>query len=275
MSLFRLFSKTVAVAFVDEVTGKQVAASDMPLDQLPDTFALDTELDLAGSHYVVVRAEPQTKAEFAKTKQLTVGLRRLEKLDPKSILFSLPSICGAALPQRSVATISGDVVILHEDDWRQCEFVATSQSNDISAELSGIRQIHSDAAEAVGWRKIHVRERIAHPLPVGTTWSKVAELLGDFEHVGGVAFGQRENTVASAVGARLPNDVVVWSVEDAGRLTVLCVENLDGASVSTIAALKRVADGLSSALILWCRCQVYCRNGAIAHAAGTLWDAAE
>jgi hypothetical protein len=270
--LFRLFSKTVAVAFIDDATGRQVAASNMPLDQLPDTFALDTDLDLAGSHFVVVRADPQTKAEFAETKRLTVGLRRAERAEPKDILFSVPSICGAALPIASTAaSISGDVIVLHEDDWRQCEFVACSQSAEISAELSGIRQIHSDAAAAGAWRKIHVRERIAHPLPAGARWSKIAELLGPFEHISGIAFGQRENTVAKTVGARLPDDVVVWGIEDSGELSVLCVENLDRASASTAAALRRVADDLSLALIHWCRCQVYCRDVVIDNVAGAIW----
>src|SRR5262249_54384615 len=158
-------------------TGRQVAASNMPLGQLPDTFALDTQLDLAGSPYVVVRAEPQTKVEFARTKRLTVRLRRVERFDPKEILFSMPSICGSAKPVGSSASITGDVIVLHEDDWRQCEFVTCSQSAEISAELSDIRRIHSEAAAAVGWRKVHVRERIAKPLAVGTTWSKVAALL--------------------------------------------------------------------------------------------------
>jgi hypothetical protein len=272
--LFRLFSKTVAVAFIDDVTGEQVAGLDVPVHQLPDTFALGTELEMAGSHYSVVSAEPQAKADFAKTKRLTVRLRRLEMPDPKSFVFSQPTICGADLPEASVAAIPGDIVILHEDDWRKCEFVASSQSDDISVELSGIRQIHSDEAAAVGWRKVHVRERIARPLPVGTTWSKVAGFLGDFEHIGGVAFGERENTAANAVGARLSDGVVVWSVEEHGQLRVLCVENLDDASVSTVAALKRVADGLSCALIHWCRCEAYCHDVAIDYVAGTLWESA-
>jgi len=272
--LFQLFSKTIAVAFIDDATGKQVASSNMPLDKLPDTFALDTQLDLAGSPYVVIRAEPLTKVEFAKTKRLTVGLRRLETIDPKSVLFSLPSICGTALPRASNAAIQGEVFILLEDDWRQCEFVASTQRDLISAELSEIREVHAREAAAVGWRKIHVRERIVQPLPVGTTWLNVAGLLSDFEHVGGIAFGQRENTVANAVAARLLDGVIVWGVEEAGQLDVLCVENLDDASVSTVAALKRIADGLSCALVQWCRCQVYCRDVAFDPVAGRLWGPA-
>src|SRR5262249_38241347 len=139
------------------------------LDQLPDTFALETTLDLAGAPYVVVRADPQTKAEFAKNKRLSVGLRRLERVDPKKILFSLPTICGAALPRTSAAAAHDDVVILHEDDWRQCELISNSHSGDISAELAAIRHIRAEEAATAGWRKIHLREGITHPLPVGTT----------------------------------------------------------------------------------------------------------
>lgn len=40
-----------------------------------------------------------------------------------------------------------------------------------------------------------------------------------------------------------------WGTEEADVLSALCVDNLDNASPSSIAALKRVADGLSLALI--------------------------
>ena len=77
-----LFTKIVAVVFIDEATGRPISTSRMPLDRLPDTFARDTELNLGGSHYVVVRANPQTKAEFAQTRKLAVRLRRVEKSTP-------------------------------------------------------------------------------------------------------------------------------------------------------------------------------------------------
>jgi hypothetical protein len=134
--LFRLFSETVAVVFVDELTGKQIASSDMQLDQLPDTFALDTTLDMAGAPYVVVRAEPTTKAEFSKTKRLSIGLRRLESLDPKKILFSLPTISGSALPKTVAIAARNDIVTIHEDDWRQCEFVSRDHSGRSAASLA-------------------------------------------------------------------------------------------------------------------------------------------
>lgn len=227
---------------------------------------------MAGVPYVVVRAEPLTKVEFAKTKRLTISLRRIEMLDPKEILFSLPTICGAALPKILVAAADEDRVVLHEDDWRQCEFVSICQSNDISAEIADIRKIHSEATAAVGWRNIHVRERIVQPLPAGIAWSRISGLLGKTENIGGIAFGRSENSVANALGVRFSDGVIIWGVQENGSLGALCVENLDRASDTTVAALKRVADGLSIALINWCRCQFYCRDMIIERAAGTLWE---
>ena len=244
----------------------------MPLDQLPDTFAVDTTLDMAGVPFVVARAQPQTKREFSKTRRLTVTLRKVVQLDPKQILFSLPSICGAALPGTRSPGASGDIVVLHEDDWRQCEFVANDLHDAIDAELDGVRRIHLEAAAKARWREVHVREKITEPLPPGIRWAKIAELLGPFVPIDAVAFGDRANAVTGVVAARLDGKVVVWGPEEARGLTALCVEHLDGATEPTINALKRVADALSLTLVRWCRREVYSSSGHTPkNATGTPW----
>lgn len=265
--MFGFTKPTISVVFLDAASGEQFAAAELPLAQLPDTFAVDTDLEIAGQHYVVVRAEPQTKAAFAKTKRLAVTLRKVEAIDPRKILFSMPSLCGAALP----ATVSGEAppgaLVLHEDDWRQCELVSTDLAADVSAELASIRRIHATAAEKVGWRELHVRERISHPLPRGTKWQALVPRLGDFAPMTGVSLGG--GLVVDAVAGRFSDGVVVWGVEAAGELTVLCLENIDAASSATAAALMRIADERSFILVRWCRCQAYAPGGAsIANAVG-------
>ncbi len=266
-------SDKVAVSFIDEASGERIASSNLPLDQLPDTFALETKLDLAGTSYVVVRAEPRTKAEFATTKQLSIGLRRLAQLDPSELLFSLPTLCGAALPAVAIPSKSEGIAVLHEDDWRQCELVSLRHAPAIAAELADIRRIHAEEAAAVGWRKIHVRERIGEPLTPGLGWGKVAQLVGNITApLGGIAFGQRETPVANARGAILAERVILWGVDgvDTGSLSALCLENLDSASPTTISKLQRLTDALSCALVDWCRCRVYTRDAAIEYATA-LW----
>src|SRR4030095_9803065 len=98
--MFGLFKKTVSVTFVDDATGSPFAQSEMPLDQLPDTFeGHHTDLEIKGRKYFVLGAEPESKGEFAKSRQLTVRLRAVEAIDLDKILFSLPPICGDALPE--------------------------------------------------------------------------------------------------------------------------------------------------------------------------------
>jgi hypothetical protein len=270
--MFRLFSRNVAVSFIDDATGEEIARSKVPLDQLPDTFARNTQLDMAGAHYVVAAANPLTKPEFAKTRRLTVRLQKVEMVDPNSLLFTLPSICGVALPMTAPGPASADVVVLHEDDWRQCEFVDVSRHQDISAELAAIRHVRATSAVGVGFRDVHVRDRISDPLPKGITWAAVTEQLGAFEPIGGVALQDRSNRVVGAAAARLPDNVNVWGLDQDGELTALCVENLAGASPATIAALRGIADTFSLALLDWCVCRVYSSSGApIEHAVGLPW----
>jgi hypothetical protein len=265
--VFRLFSRKIAVTFIDAITRQPIASSDMLPEQLPETFALDTTLDLAGTSYVVVRADPTTKVEFALTKRLTVALRRVEVFAPKDILFSLPTICGAALPHTVATASHGDAVVLHEDDFRQCEFVASRYHQEISDELADIQRIHREQAASVGFRKLHLRERIPHPLRAGTPWSSIHALLGDVSPVSEISISRPEHVVESAIGVRFPDGVVLWGALENGSLTALCVEELDSRSETTTAALKRVADELSCALVHWCRCQVYCRDMTIDNAA--------
>jgi hypothetical protein len=78
--MFGFTRNIITVAFIDDATGRVVSSSKMRLEHLPETFAVDTELNMGGSRYFVVRAEPNTKAEFARTKLLKVAVRK--QMDP-------------------------------------------------------------------------------------------------------------------------------------------------------------------------------------------------
>lgn len=261
--------QTIATTFVEEKSGRVIGKVDLPIGQLPDTFAIETQLEIGNQKYMVVKSEPPTKAEFAKSGKLVNTLRKVETIDPSTILFSLPTICNDALPESARAAGSEGILVLHEDDWRQVEFVAAGLVGPIESELSAIRAIHSDYFAEVGWNQIHVRREIPGPLPAGIRWAEVAGLLGDFDALRGVAFGDPLSQVVGAAGAKFPDGVVVWGVERAGGLDALCVENLSESSPATKTALRRVTQRFSLCLVNWCRCQVHAPGSQeIANAAG-------
>lgn len=261
--------QTIATTFLEEGSGRVIGKVDLPIGQMPDTFAIETQLEIGNQKYMVVKSEPPTKAEFAKSGKLVNTLRKVEAIDPSKILFSLPTISNAALPASARAAGSEGILLLHEDDWRQVEFVAAGLAGPIEDELLAIRSIHADHYVEVGWNKIHVRREIPNPLPPGIRWAEVARLLGDFDALPGVAFGDPGSQVVGAVGAKLSDGVVVWGVERTGGLDVLCVENLGESWPATKTALQRVAQQFSLCLVHWCRCQVHAPgNLQIANAAG-------
>jgi len=48
----------------------------MPIERLPDTFGAGTELKMAGASYVVVAAQPDTKAKALDIGQIEVLVRK-------------------------------------------------------------------------------------------------------------------------------------------------------------------------------------------------------
>lgn len=74
--MFNFGRRIVKVTFFEHPSGRLISSARMPVDRLPETFEVDTELKMAGATFVVVRAEPPTKAEFSATNQLKVVVRK-------------------------------------------------------------------------------------------------------------------------------------------------------------------------------------------------------
>ena len=96
----RWFSRKVAVTLIDDATGRTFATSEFPPADLPESFEIETTLHLDDADWSVVHAQPRTRPEYTKSGSLTLRLRRVEKVDPSKILFSLPSICDRTPPRR-------------------------------------------------------------------------------------------------------------------------------------------------------------------------------
>src|SRR5581483_4190115 len=63
-------------------------------------------------------------------------------------------------------TKHGNVLELHEDDWRQVELVARSQGVEVCRCLGHIDRIYAEERTPGGaFRQLHVRTEVAEPLP--------------------------------------------------------------------------------------------------------------
>jgi hypothetical protein len=83
---------------------------------------------------------------------------RIQSMDPREILFSLPTIYDtqpALDPPPADSTVRFH---LHEDDWRQVEFVSASDRAAIEREIAEVRAFKHAHAKGPGWDSIFVRK---------------------------------------------------------------------------------------------------------------------
>jgi hypothetical protein len=80
-------------------------------------------------------------------------------LDPKTILFSLPTLCDGLPPLESpVESVPNGALRLHEDDWRQIEFVSSQDREVVNRELAELREFKVANKVGPGWKNVYVRD---------------------------------------------------------------------------------------------------------------------
>ena len=207
---------TIHVVLVDAGDGEVLGQVDLPAEQLPETFAVSTTLHLGDDEWQVERAEPVTRAEYAASGQLRLWLRRLARVDPREILFSLPTLETLAPP---LTPATGPAAWMHEDDWRQRELVSPRFADEVAAELADIRAVLTHHRRGPGFERLHVRERIPEPLAgLAITVADLA-LPGPLRSLALGASGDTRPLVV--VGGFLDEDSGVYGRTDGLRVVAL------------------------------------------------------
>jgi hypothetical protein len=216
---------TIHVEFINAKDSSVIGVSDMRPEQLPDSFAINTTLDIKNNKWSVVAADPIEKTKFIQTGKLRVSLLPIANMPPGDILFSLATIsddigvaAGSALPNEKIFAIA-------EDDWRQREFVSQDFTSEIESEIKGIQNIYQNERSGLGFKKVHVRKQI--PNPFGSHQIDLSDLkklfpsCGKFEAVG---FQKTRGTIPNSFAWKLDSKLVLWGVTDDQNIIVrLCV----------------------------------------------------
>lgn len=156
----------VVVTLVNADTGEIIGVTERSAESLPETFTNGTELAIGERRWSVVSAEPATRVHRERGGALRLMLREqvVRNVDPARIRYSMASICGELPPLEPAVADTGPALVLHEDLWRDVEFVSARQQPVIDANLAAIDRIERDAAGAAGYHDIHVRTEPQVPL---------------------------------------------------------------------------------------------------------------
>lgn len=219
-------AKTVEVTLIEHGKDEAFGVSPVPVDQLPDTFEINTTLHLGDVDWQVVEARPATKAEYRETGKVTVVLAKQEifTIDPAKILFSLPTISNDMAMVEAVSSLE-NVLVLLEDDWRQFEFLSITLNELVQQEVQDILTIYHTQREESGFKQLHVRKRIAEPLPdVTLPLESLAQAFDIEKRFSGVAFKNAAATIVNGFAWQTGAGWIFWGQTDTqGNLAVLCL----------------------------------------------------
>lgn len=175
-------TNTISVTLVDAAIGRPFATTQLPPEQLPETFELETTMHVGSNDWRVEKADPIDRAGYVEAGRLTLVLRKIEMIDPREILFGVPTLEDYLPPMREPD--ASPAYGMHEDDWRQREFVSRQFAGEIESDLAEIRRIWAEQ-EGPGFKRCHVRSTVREPLRgLALTLLQVSEALGGIEPVG-------------------------------------------------------------------------------------------
>ena len=255
---------TVQVEFVNRSDNSILGTSNVPVDQLPESFRVTTSLDLMGRKWSVDSAEPSDKVDFVKTGKLRVVLAELLTMPSSTeIFYSLPTIsddCGVS---------AGDVLPndhlfqIHEDDWRQIEFLSDSNSEAMVQEIKDVQAICDNQRKGVGFEQVHIRKRVPAPLAQANlsvpTLKSYFPVESDFE---AVSFLKTRGSIPGSFAWATSFGGVIWGIADPqGNIVVLCLLPDRGNADQLAEAISKFTAENDLVFVDWCRRTAISGNG--------------
>jgi hypothetical protein len=158
---------------------------------------------------------------------------RVPFLSMVSETFSLPTVCGH-VPEPDPDLVSDVRFEMHEDDWRQIEFVDAALTGLVEQQRRLVREVvdhharRDSTGRPVSFGRRHVRAEPADPLPKGITVRRLVEAMDADTAYTGVGFHGRPWLVprSFAFGS---GPLVCYGLLEGGLVKVLGLNRMPGA----------------------------------------------
>lgn len=256
-----MYESEIQLILIDDATDIVLAEETMSPQALPDSFRAETTLNIGGDNWWVVEAEPTTKDEYVASGRLVLRLRRIEKVESQEVRFSLPTLCDV-LPPTEGPLIEGTELLLHEDAWRQVEFVASSQSTEVRQQLAIIATILKDGKVGTGFGDLYPRQGSHQPVASADLSLDRLRQMFPSSKESRVAFETSSQTVDRSFALFVTPDWGLYGLTNSSdTVEVLAVARLRPEKSSGDSArraqeaLQALASELDLSLVDWCIAQ--------------------
>lgn len=244
----------VRVQLVDEA-GTMLAQAELEPEALPESFESETTLELGGHSWLVVRAQPMTRAAYVATGQLTLALRKqqVQPVPVDQILYSLPTLndfVPGVVPGSS--KLEQRVLGLHQDQWRQVELVSRGHAAVVAGELAHIRRV-LERQRGPGFKELHVRKQPAAPLSdTSVTLAELDRLWPAAEYYDGLGYERAAGLIEHGFAFEAGTLQLYGQAED-GVVTTL---GLTRAVAEPPPPLRQLMSAHALLLVEWCTARV-------------------
>ena len=176
-------------------------------------------------------------------------------------MFTLPSL-NDFIPGSKNVDVSGQVIFrIHEDFWRQVEFVSSAHDAQIASEFDEVARIYRDYSvpsdQITGFKKCHVRKLITDPLIPSFSLADLCAILPKKMHqLDGLGYNDDGDKVIDGGFAFDMGSTVFYGQALEGRVKALGVLRGHHTLVSSgdlAAALTTLMSSYSVYLVDWCR----------------------
>jgi len=176
----------IDVILIDAEGGQAFSHTRLGLDTLLERLASPTTFFIHGDLWDLQTADPSTRAELVERGSARLTLRRQEPLAAaapvRDLRSSMSSLCSALPPMTGRPTVMrAPYLRLHEDAWRDVEFVVDSAQPAVTHNFSEIAAVLAQAANkrTAGFGRCVVRTEPAAPLDgVSIRVDELATVLG-------------------------------------------------------------------------------------------------
>lgn len=231
-------SNKIKVQFIDNFNGQTIEISEMTADQLPETFSVQTTMHIQDEDWNIEEAIPENATEFIQTKSLVLKMRKVEKMNPNDIWFSLPTISNE-FPQIVEMTNKTDFdITIHEDDYRQREFLNISSLSAVKQEFVGIKDIWENQSKKSDnytlFKTCFVRKNIGSP-NLTIPFQNLQNLL----HKNSVGQVVIDNNILKNGFSIKTENTIFFGTLIADTVTELCILQWNENSVSEILQINK------------------------------------
>jgi len=181
-------------------------------------------------------------------------------LDPKTLLFSLATISDdfpSTIHEGS--DLIRDAISIHEDDWRQIEFVERAALPDVQHEIREIEAFKNQNRVGIGWKNVYVRkQRPTGLLPSRFSFNLIDSLPHDPIKKLAIGTFNQKSIVKNGFAVRLGPSDFMYGREFNGTLVNLALSRFPSDKKSSLdQQLLAICEKFKLVIVDWCAGRVF------------------